>query len=252
MEPDDEVGHGTGCAGIIGARGSGIPRGLGGDATVLPLRVLGSASMPGKEERVGVGALPDIDDGLKRAIDLRAVVLNLSFGTPLDTLDEHDPVPHLDVVRYGLARGCVMVAASGNSGRAERFSPACLEGVIAVGSVNDEGRQSPFSTRGEHVAISAPGERVVSAGLGGVARLTGTSFAAPFVTATAALLLARANKRSVPLDAARVRQLLRASARPFTGPALDGYGAGILDAAAALRALDAEFDGQTPPQQSLA
>ena len=243
MEPEDEVGHGTACAGIIGANGEHIPPGLAGQAQLLPIRVLASAAIPGKDAPVGVGALPDIDDGLKRAIDLGAKVLNLSFGTALNVLDEHDPLPHEDVVRYGLAHGCIMVAASGNTGQEERFSPACLEGVIAVGAVDDAGVPADFSTRGDHVAISAPGVRVVSIAMTGeTARLTGTSFAAPFVTAAAALLVARAQRRATPLDVKEVRQLLRRSARPFAGGTRSGGGAGVLDAAGALRQLDRWID----------
>lgn len=242
-DPEDEVGHGTGCAGIIGARGERIPPGLGGATALLPMRVLGSASLPGQSAPVGIGALTDIDDGLKRALDLGARVLNLSFGTPVASLDANDPLPHADVVRYGLARGCVLVAASGNSGRAEAFSPACLDGVIAVGSVDDGGNPSAFSTRGEHVAISAPGERIVSSGLDGLAVLTGTSFAAPFVTAAAALVVSRSNRRAYPATPDLVARVLRESARPFPGPARpEGAGAGVLDAAAALERLDREID----------
>jgi subtilisin family serine protease len=242
MEPLDEVGHGTGCAGIIGALGESLPPGLAGEARVLPIRVLGSAAMPGKDAPVGVGALPDIDDGLKRAIDLGAKVLNLSFGTPLTLLEEHDPLPHEDVVKYGLAHGCIMIAASGNSGKEERFSPACLDWVIAVSAVDDDGAPADFSTRGDHVALAAPGVRVLSAGLSGSARLTGTSFAAPFVTAATALLVARALRRATPLNVGDARRILRESARPFTGGPPAGCGAGILDAAEALRQLDRSID----------
>jgi len=250
-EPDDEVGHGSACAGIIGARGDEIPPGLGGVCSLLPMRVLGAARMPGKDNPVGIGALTDIDDGVKRAIDLGAKVLNMSFGTPIDGLDAHDPWPHGDVVRYGLAHGCVMVAASGNSGRAERYTPACIDGVVAVGAVGADGHPSPFTTTGDHVALSAPGERVMSLGLDGYQRVTGTSFASPFVAAVSALLVARANKRSAPLDAANTIRILRESARPFNGAKTNGYGAGVLDALGALRMLDHEIDasrsGTRPP-----
>jgi subtilisin family serine protease len=250
-EPDDEVGHGSACAGIIGARGDEVPPGLGGACSLLPMRVLGAARMPGKDNPVGIGALTDIDDGVKRAIDLGAKVLNMSFGTPVDGLDAHDPWPHGDVVRYGLAHGCVMVAASGNSGRAERYTPACLDGVVAVGAVGADGHPSPFTTTGDHVALSAPGERVMSLGLEGYQRVTGTSFASPFVAAASALLVARANKRSAPLDAAGTIRILRESARPFAGAATSGYGAGVLDAVGALRMLDHEIDASrrgAPPR----
>jgi subtilisin family serine protease len=246
MEPADEVGHGTACAAIIGARGKTLPPGAAGAARLLPMRVLGSATMPGKSAPFGVGALPDIDDGLKRAIDLGARVLNLSFGTPIDALDPHDPLPHVDVVRYGAARGCIMVAASGNSGARERYSPACLDEVIAVGAVDDNGGPADFTTTGDHVAISAPGVRVTSAGLTGTTRLTGTSFAAPFVTAAVALLVARANRLATPLGVAEARRILVQSARPFRGGGLAGYGAGVLDMAAALDHLDGSLDAGPP------
>src|SRR5262249_56917722 len=112
-------------------------------------------------------AISDIEEGVKRAIDLGAKVLNMSFGTPESALDPHDPRPHEDVVRYGSARGCVMVAASGNDGAENRYLPAALDGVIAAGAVNSEGKPSAFSTTGDHVAISAPGEQGGSTGING-------------------------------------------------------------------------------------
>jgi subtilisin family serine protease len=242
-EPDDEVGHGTACAAIIGAAGGRLPPGLAGGCSVLPMRVLGSAKVPGKNEPVGIGSLTDIDDGMKRAVDLGATVLNLSFGTPLSSLDPHDPVPHSEVVRYALARGCTLVAASGNSGKREEIVPAALPGVIAVGAMGEDGRPAHFSTSGDHVAIAAPGERVVSAGIGGYQAVTGTSFASPFVAAAAALLVSHGRRRSCPVTPDTVRRVLTESARPWPGAAPLGHGVGTLDAAAALKCLEREIDG---------
>jgi len=242
-DPVDLVGHGTSCAGIIGAVGDHIPPGLAGFCGLLPIRVLGSAKYPGKSDPVGIGAIADIDCGVKYAIDLGAKILNFSFGTPEAELEPNGPMPHSDVVQYGLLRGCIMIAASGNSGKEEHFSPAALNGVIAVGSVDTLGKPSDFSTRGEHVALSAPGEGVVSSSLHGYSRVTGTSFAAPCVSAAAALLVSRALSRAHPLDSSAVRQILSNSARPW--PARydsRGCGSGMLDAVAALQALDHEID----------
>jgi subtilisin family serine protease len=175
-EADDFVGHGTSCAGIIGAKGERIPPGLAGDCSLLPIRVLGAAQVPYKGDPIGIGAISNIDAGLKRAIDLGAKVLNMSFGTPESALDEHDPPSHADVVRYGLARGCVMIAASGNSGGTQRFLTAALDGVIAVCSVGPNGKPSAFTTRGDHVALSAPGEKIVSTGLHGYQVRVGDEF----------------------------------------------------------------------------
>jgi subtilisin family serine protease len=250
-EPEDAVGHGTSCTAIVGANGAQIPPGLAGACSCLPIRVLGAALFPGKEAPVGIGAIADIDCGVKTAIDLGAKVLNMSFGTPQAMLAADDPLPHDDVVRYGLARGCILVAASGNTGKAEAFSPACLDGVLAVGAVGPDGKPAEFSTQGPHVAVAAPGVEIVSAGLHGYARVTGTSFAAPVVAAVAALLVGRAERRAYPLDSRTVRRVLRASARPWPAHvAGGGHGSGLVDAYAALQALDHEIDRQAPAPRS--
>jgi subtilisin family serine protease len=210
--------------------------------------VLTGAILPGRPQPVGIGSLVDIDRGLKVALDLGANVANMSFGTPRSALDPNDPMPHEEVVRYGALRGCVMVAASGNSGQEEYFTPACLDGVIAVGACRPDGTPAPFSTRGDHVALLAPGVRVLSATLQGqYGRVTGTSFAAPFVAATAALLLSRARSDAYPLDAAGVRHLLMGSARPLRAGTELGHGAGVLDAYGALLALEREIQSGNSP-----
>lgn len=250
-ETEDIVGHGTACAGIIGARGAQMPPGLAGNCSLLPIRVLGAALFPGKTAPVGIGAIADIDCGLKIAIDLGAKVLNLSFGTPFSALDVGAPTPHADMVQYALARGCILIAASGNSGKDEAFLPAALDGVIAVGAVGQNGQPTAFSTRGAHVALCAPGEKVVSAGLQGYASVTGTSFAAPFVTAAAALLVSRAERRGQPLDGITVRRILCETARAWpVRSAVTGCGAGVLDVHAALTALDRELDSQRQRQHA--
>ncbi|MCA9685496.1 MAG: S8 family serine peptidase, partial [Myxococcales bacterium] len=136
--------------------------------------------------------------------------------------------------------GCVLVAASGNDGDRVRYFPAAAEGVIAVGSVGPSGAPSSFSSRGDHVVVSAPGEKIWSATLDdGYRHNTGTSFAAPFVTGACALLLARAARYGQPLSGEDLRELLRVTAKPFAA-GLDhtGCGAGILDISAALAALE--------------
>lgn len=241
VDPLDEVGHGTSCTTIIGGRGVQLPPGIAAGCTVAPTRVLGSAIAKGRSERVGVGRISDIDEGMKAAVDLGAKVLNMSFGTPAGELDDGDPMPHADVVEYALVRGCILVAASGNSGKAERFTPACLDGVVAVGAVDDDERPCSFSTSGPHVALCAPGWKVPSLGLDGPALVSGTSFAAPFVSAVAALLASRANRRAFELDGPHAARILRSSARPWTQETT-GHGAGTLDALAALQSLEREID----------
>lgn len=232
----DETGHGSHVAGIIGADGIHIPRGLAGAAMLTPVRVLAAARFAASQAVVGVGGLTDIDAGLKACIDLGADVINMSFGTPMAG-GEGSVRPHEAVIRYAISRGVIPVAAMGNSGKAEDFYPAALPGVIAVAAATDEGRRASFSTTGAHCTLSAPGERVVSAGRNGYRESSGTSHAAPFVSGACALLVARGRKAGVRLDAADVASLLRDSADPMPGPS-DEVGAGMLNAEAALRLLD--------------
>ena len=75
---------------------------------------------------------------------------------------------------------------------------------------------------------------------------TGTSFAAPFVTAACALVLARAARLSRPLDPNAVRDLVMRHTRPFPrGASALGCGTGILDLPAALRALEEPIDDES-------
>ena len=247
--PIDEVGHGTACTGIVAALGSKLPVGLAGNCSNLPIRVLGSVKVPSKPVPVGVGVLSDIDAGIKRAIDLGAKVLNLSFGTPENSLSLGDSRPHEDVIKYGLTRGCMFVAAGGNSGKEERYLPAALEDVIAVGSVDSEGNPSRFNSRGNHIDLCAPGEQVITTGLDGYQKVTGSSFAAPFVTAATALLISRARRRAYPLSSSEVGRLLRDTAQPWSYPQI-GQGVGVLDMLAALKALDLEIDLSSTHQKT--
>jgi subtilisin family serine protease len=244
----DDEGHGTACAGIIGANGLQLPRGLAGSAMLLAVRSLCGARLHDQDRPTAIGNLCDIDSGMKSAVDLGARVLNLSFGTPQSALEPDDPVPHVAVVRYALGRECVLVSASGNSGEDEIFFPAAIPGVIAVGSIGPDRRRSAFSTGGPHVALCAPGERIQVAALQGYARMSGTSFAAPLVAGAAALMIARAMRRSTPLTALAVRDLLQRSAAPFVpGDARTSHaacGAGVLDVPAALGAVDEESQAE--------
>lgn len=239
---DHFVGHGMACAGIMSGVGVRMPPGLAGDSQVIPMRALAAAKLPNREAPVGLGAIADLDAAVKLAVDLGAKVINMSFGTDDSALAPSSPKPHADTVRYALDRGVILVAASGNNGRVTDYWPAKHDGVIAVGACDSERSPTAFSTRGTHVALCAPGERVLSAGLEGYQLVTGTSFAAPFVAAAAGLLSARASRRAVPISGETVRALLVSSAQSFADGVVDGCGAGILDAAAALVALDAMID----------
>lgn len=78
--PRDAVGHGSHVGGIVGAHGWRMPPGVGRSCMLLPIRVLAAAMDSKAQKLVGVGALPDINAGLKVAVDMGADVLNLSSG----------------------------------------------------------------------------------------------------------------------------------------------------------------------------
>jgi subtilisin family serine protease len=227
--PEDEVGHGTHVAGVIGAAGRRLPAGMAGACRAMPVRVLAGARNTANGKPFGIGSLSDIDAGVKLAIDRGLQVINLSLGTSATDLDPGAPPPHTQVAAYAEARGTVLVAASGNEGTDVPYYPAALTSVLAVGSVDHGGRQSSFTSHGLHVALHAPGESVVGLSLRGYRRSTGTSHAAPFVSGAAALIVSLAARYGRSLAAATVRRVLVESARPRApgGPA-------VLDAAAAL------------------
>lgn len=237
--PFDDVGHGCHVAGVIGAQGWRIPRGVAGRAMLLPVRVLAAAMSEGSPKRIGVGALPDIDCGIKVACDLGSDVMNLSFGTAADESAGLATPPHQQVLEYAAHKDVVLVAAAGNSGKREDYYPAKHRAVIAVASADGNGERSAFSTWGDHIALSAPGERIVSvSATGGYQVNTGTSFAAPFVAGVAALVRGRARRRNRKVPAAVVRQLLIESATRLPRSRGEETGAGLLNAQRALAALD--------------
>ena len=222
--PSDEVGHGSHVGGIVGATGWDLPPGIGGLSLLLPVRVLAAALSKDSNRPAGLGAEANINAGFKVAVDLGATVLNLSFGTSEHDLDPQAPTPQEDVVRYAARSGCVLVAASGNSGVAERYYPAALPEVIAVASVGADGRRSTFSSYGDHVALSAPGERIVSCGL----------------------KRARGRERHVVRCAVRHRRggaarRPRAQTRPHAHAAGGAHAAGLDDDAASRRARDGDW-----------
>jgi subtilisin family serine protease len=241
--PNDKfVGHGSGCAAIIGATGNQMPPGLAGACQLIPIRSLGAAEFPGRKAPVGVGAISDLDMGLVLAVQLGADVINMSFGTDDEALEPNAPKPHNEAISYATARGCVLVAASGNSGDRRTYWPAAYPEVIAVGSVGPDNKVSQFSTSGPHVSVCAPGERIQTAAVDGYQMATGTSFAAPFVAGTAALLVSRARRRSAPLAPAQVKQLIEQSASSHHPDVAPENGIGILDARHALQMLDDAID----------
>ena len=140
----------------------------------------------------GRGDATDAFD-LVRAIDTLVArnvsVMNMSFAGPANMLLEH-------TVASASARGVALVAAAGNGGpHASPLYPAAYRSVLAVTAVDRNSRVYRQAARGRHISFAAPGVRLWTAdGRDGRLR-SGTSYAAPFVTAAVAAGLAAAPNR---------------------------------------------------------
>jgi subtilisin family serine protease len=213
---DEFVGHGTSVAGLVLRVAPG--------ATILPIRVLDSD---------GGSTTFRVVDGMYRALDLRADVLNMSLGTiaasPL--LEE--------ALGEAATRGALVVASAGNdaSGGTPRY-PAAFSGpnVVSVAATRSNDVLASFSNWGTSVTLTAPGVGVVGPiTQGRYGRANGTSFAAPLVSGTAALV-----KGIAPgLSMVQVRSRLEATSTPIDAlnPDVAGeIGSGRLNAAAAVGA----------------
>jgi membrane-anchored mycosin MYCP len=229
-DPDgrqDCVGHGTGVAGIIAAQPSTATgfQGLAPDAVVVPIRISEQLEIDGKA--VGDRGTPaQFAEAIDFAVEQAdAEVINLSL-----VMTDDNPLVRAAVER-ALAAGVVVVAAAGNLGDARGGNPtpypAAYDGVIGVGAVNRDGSKASFSQYGPYVDLVAIGEGVTLAALVGGHRVdNGTSFAAPFVSATAALI----RQRFPGLTPAQVARRLTATADPAPGgPRSAEYGAGLLN-----------------------
>jgi hypothetical protein len=122
-------------------------------------------------------------------------VINLSLGGP-------DPDPVLDsACAYAHAQGAIVVAAAGNShlyGNEAQY-PAASPNVVAVGAVDSTGARASFSNTGPYLDLVAPGQDVLAAIHGGrYDRQSGTSFAAPHVSGTLAIVAAANPELSAP------------------------------------------------------
>ncbi|AXH89623.1 type VII secretion-associated serine protease mycosin [Micromonospora aurantiaca] len=230
----DPVGHGTTVAGLIAGRADddrGV-LGLAPDAKILPVRVLDA------ENRYDDALI--IAKAVRWAVDNGAQVVNLSLGGGSDN-------PALAAaLDYAFARDVVVVACTGNlatSTTTEVWYPAREPGVLAVAGLERTSENLwSGSITGHETVLSAPATGLYGARPEGYWRVQGTSFAAPLVAATAALVRARYPKMS----AGDVVNRLIATARDL-GPTGrdDRFGYGLVDPVAALTA-DVPAVGHNP------
>ena len=233
--------HGTLVAGVIGAttqNGMGLA-GIDWAARILPVRVLGKCG----------GLSSDIADAMMWAAGNAvagvpdnpnpAKVINLSLGSASSCSNTYRTA-----IAQLLANGKIIVASAGNDNNSVEHSPSSCPGVISVAAVARSGSKASYSSFGSNVTLSAPGgdggDLITLSNSGttvqGAAIITGTSgtsFSAPVVSGVISLMLAL----RPDLDAPAVTRILAASVRPFPDSTCDTTicGAGIVDAAAALR-----------------
>ncbi|MEH0844538.1 type VII secretion-associated serine protease mycosin [Micromonospora sp. CPCC 205711] len=219
----DCAGHGTGVASIIvAAEEAGLPfHGLATGTRILPVRVSEQQVVQGRESGRTVSAT-DFARAIRWAVDHDADVLNLSVVLYAD-----DPAVR-EAVDYAVRRDVVVVAAAGNlhdSGDPRPY-PASYDGVLGVGAITAGGARAAFSQTGPYVDVVAPGSDVLMAAPEqGHRRAEGTSYAAPFVAATAALV----RQYRPSLTAAQVARRIMDTADPAPGGDRGGYGAGVLN-----------------------
>ncbi|WP_435831011.1 type VII secretion-associated serine protease mycosin [Polymorphospora rubra] len=222
---NDPVGHGTTVAALIAGRNddSDGVAGLAPQAKILPVRVLD------EENRYDDALI--VARGVRWAVDNGAQVINLSLGGGSAS-------PALEAaIDYAFARNVVVVACTGNvapSTSSEVWYPAREPGVIAVtGLERASDNLWSGAITGPETVLSAPATGLLGARPGGFWRVQGTSFAAPLVTATAALVRAKWPQMS----AGDVVHRLTSTARDLGEPGRDDrFGFGLVDPVAALGA----------------
>ncbi len=211
----DPNGHGTHVAGIIAATVNndlGVS-GVSAGVTILPVRVL-DASGQGDDDELAYGIIWAVDNG--------AHIINMSIGGAVpSTLLE-------GAIDYALQRDVLIVVAAGNDGAFanEPSYPAAYRQVLAVAATDSSDRRAIFSNSGPYVDISAPGSWIVSTWTAGrYQSSSGTSMAAPFVAAAAALIQARTGVRGSALA-----NRLTGGAIDLGAPGWDEYfGAGLVN-----------------------
>lgn len=207
--------HGTAVAALmVGEDESGALAGFARGARLHAVSVFSNTD-EGEETDV-----ERIAQGIDRLVGRGVRLINLSIAGP-----ENASLGR--AIHAAAARGVVMVAASGNDQRPQVAWPAAAPEVIAVTAIDAARHRFRLANTGSALEFSAPGVDVYAAqGRRGGGYVTGTSFAAPIVTALAARLMAQGAG-----SADAVRAGLRARVEPLgAGPRNADFGWGLVRA----------------------
>lgn len=186
----DDNGHGTHVSGIIVDNTPDTVK-------ILPIKCFGSD---------GDSTELMISMGIERAIQQKVNVINMSFGSVCE--DENCEVNI--AVNKAIKNGIVCVVAAGNEYRDTKNScPANNEGCITVSAVDSEDNFADFSNYGSAVDVAAPGVDIYSSVpriLGQYECFSGTSMAAPFVSAAVAMLLTETPDMTISQTKAKLKK----------------------------------------------
>ncbi|MFJ2582380.1 type VII secretion-associated serine protease mycosin [Kitasatospora aureofaciens] len=181
---DDPVGHGTKVAGIIAAARSDRTGfvGLAPDARILSIR---------QNDSEGNGDVATLADAVNQAVRGGAKVINISQDVRGAGTTGFTGYPELKAaIEAAEANRVVVVASTGNDGKEGDTYPGAFPTVLAVGASDRNNERAPFSQYGDFVKVAAPGVDMLSTvPRGGQCVDNGTSFAAPYVSGLAALLV---------------------------------------------------------------
>lgn len=203
-DPMDQNGHGTHCAGIVGAvgdNGQGVA-GVNWKVQIMPLKFMGP---------LGTGTTKDAIEAINYVIDRKRAgvpvrVISASWGSTRSSKALQD------VIRKAGQEGILFIAASGNSTvdtdrRPHYPSSYKLPNLVAVAALNRRDELAGFSNWGKSsVHIAAPGAEILSTWLNGQYReASGTSMATPVVSGVAALILSQ--EPNISVDELKARLL---------------------------------------------
>jgi subtilisin family serine protease len=235
-DPNDMVGHGSACAGLIGALTNNVSgmAGIDWNARIMTLRV--GWAYPGAQRGDGEVRMDFAAQAVRYATLHGARIISMSFG-------------NLDTDGFGaaiddaVAAGAVVVVASGNNGSPN--DAARLPEVISVAATDRNAAVTLWSNVYEYTTLAAPGvglQSLWSAGVGSDSLglrtpaysppIDGTSFSGPQVAGAAALIVSRLSQLGQPLpDAYGMKLRLVETGRDIGAsiPLLDVYAAVLGD-----------------------
>lgn len=180
--PEDAIGHGTHVSGTIVGNAVGLAR----SAKVLSIKIIDDQN---------VGRHDAVCRGFEHALDKKVDIVNISMGSPQNS-------PRLmELTQACRDAGILIVAASGNDANTRLLFPAALDTTLAVGAIDRQDQWMSFSNYDENdmaVDLVDYGDNIISSYLKGTYHgMTGTSMAAPQVTACVMLRMAAEYARSV-------------------------------------------------------